>query len=163
MFYLDDINRDLLDQLQINGRASYKDLGQKIGLTAPAVAERVRKLEEAGVIKGYRAVVDYEALGFPILCVIRMKVPMSTVGIDPKLAKIPQVIEAARVTGSDSHVIRARVRSTKDIENVLGGVWEDGDTITNIVTSSPVPNRPMNLKATNAGRDNPGRSSRVTR
>jgi Lrp/AsnC family leucine-responsive transcriptional regulator len=153
MFYLDDINRDLLDQLQTDGRASYKDLGQRIGLTAPAVAERVRKLEEAGVIKGYRAVVDYEALGFPILCVIRMKVPMNTMGIDPKIAKIPQVIEAARVTGSDSHVIRARVRSTKDIENVLGRVWEDGDTITNIVTSSPVPHRPMNLRSTNAGRD----------
>lgn len=153
MFYLDDINREILDELQINGRASYKDLGQRIGLTAPAVAERVRKLEEAGVIKGYRAVVDYEMLGFPILCIVRMKAPMSTVGIDPKIARIPQVIEAARVTGSDSHVIRARVRSTTDIETLLGGVWEDGDTITNIVTSSPVPNRPMNLKATNAGRD----------
>lgn len=153
MFYLDDINREILDELQINGRASYKDLGERIGLTAPAVAERVRKLEEAGVIKGYRAVVDYETIGFPILCIVRMKAPMSTVGIDPKIARIPQVIEAARVTGSDSHVIRARVRSTTDIETLLGGVWEDGDTITNIVTSSPVPYRPMNLKATNAGRD----------
>ncbi len=153
MIYLDDINRDILDELQVNGRASYKELGQRIGLTAPAVAERVRKLEEAGVIKGYRAVVDYEAIGFPILCIVRMKAPMSTIGIDPKIAKIPQVIEAARVTGSDSHVLRARVRSTTDIENLLGGVWEDGDTITNIVTSSPVPYRPMNLKATNAGRD----------
>ena len=153
MFYLDDINRDILDQLQIDGRASYKELGERIGLTAPAVAERVRKLEEAGVIKGYRAVVDYEALGFPILCIVRMKAPMSTIGIDPKIAKIPQVIEAARVTGSDSHVIRARVRNTRDIEDLLGGVWEDGDTITNIVTSSPVPYRPMNLKDTNAGRE----------
>jgi Lrp/AsnC family leucine-responsive transcriptional regulator len=153
MFYLDDINRELLDLLQVDGRASYKELGDKIGLTAPAVAERVKKLTEAGVIKGYRAVVDYEAVGFPILCVVRMKAPMSTVGIDPKIARIPQVIEAARVTGSDSHVIRARVRSTKDIEDLLSGVWEDGDTITNIVTSSPVPHRPMNLKATNAGRE----------
>ena len=119
----------------------------------PTVAERVRKLEEAGVIKGYRAVVDYEALGFPILCVVRLKAPMSTVGIDTKLAAIPQIIEASRVTGSDSHVIRARVRSTKEIEELLADVWEDGDTITNIVTSSPVPRRPMNLKASNAGRD----------
>lgn len=153
MFYLDDINREILDLLQVDGRISYKDLGERIGLTAPAVAERVRKLEEAGVIKGYRAVVDYEALGFPILCVVRMKAPMSTDGIDDKIAAIPQVIEASRVTGSDSHVIRARVRSTKNIEELLSEVWEDGDTITNIVTSSPVPRRPMNLAATNAGRD----------
>ena len=128
MFYLDDINRELLDLLQLDGRATYKELGDKIGLTAPAVAERVKKLTDAGVIKGYRAIVDYEAIGFPILCVVRMKVPMSTMGIDPKIARIPQVIEAARVTGSDSHVIRARVRSTKDIEDLLSGVWEDGRT-----------------------------------
>lgn len=152
MFYLDDINRELLDILQLDGRISYKELGERIGLTAPAVAERVRKLEEAGVIKGYRAVVDYEALGFPILCVVRLKAPMSTVGIDPKIAAIPQIIEASRVTGSDSHVIRARVRTTKEIEELLADVWEDGDTITNIVTSSPVPRRPMHLKAANAGR-----------
>ncbi|KAG1649968.1 HTH-type transcriptional regulator LrpC [Nymphon striatum] len=126
------------------------DLGEKIGLTPPAVAERVRKLEDAGIISGFRAVVDYEALGFPLLCIIR---PMSTVGIDPKLAAIPHVIEASRVTGSDSHVIRARVRSTKEIEDVLGGVWEDAETITNIVTSRPVPRRPMNLAAVNAGRE----------
>ncbi len=155
MYYLDDINRELLDILQLDGRISYKELGDRIGLTPPAVAERVHKLEDAGIIKGYRAVVDYEAVGFPILCVIRLSAPMSTVGIDPKIAGIPQVIEASRVTGSDSHVIRARVRSTKEIEDVLGGVWEDADTITNIVTSSPVPRRPMNLKATNAGRDLP--------
>ncbi len=152
MVYLDDINRELLDILQLDGRISYKELGERIGLTPPAVAERVRKLEDAGVISGYRAVVDYEALGFPILCVIRLKAPMSTVGIDPKIAAIPQIIEASRVTGSDSHVIRARVRTTKEIEELLADVWEDGDTITNIVTSSPVRRRPMNLLAVDAGR-----------
>jgi len=152
MFYLDDINREILDILQLEGRMSYKELGEQIGLTPPAVAERIRKLEDAGVIKGYRAVVDYEALGFPILCIIRLSIPMSTLGIDPKIAAISQIIEASRVTGSDSHVLRARVRTTKEIEELLGGVWEDGETITNIVTSSPVPRRPMNLKAANACR-----------
>jgi Lrp/AsnC family leucine-responsive transcriptional regulator len=130
---------------------SYKELGQRIGLTAPAVAERVRKLEDAGVIRGYRAVVDYEKLGFPILCVVRLKAPTRASGIDDKIRAIPQVIEANRVTGSESHVIRARVRSTHDLEELLHDLWEDGDSITNIVTSSPVPRRPMNLKATNAG------------
>lgn len=153
MYYLDDINRDLLDLLQVDGRMSYKDLGQRIGLTAPAVAERIRKLEDAGVISGYRAVVNYEAIGFPILSIIRLKAPMRTEGIDPKIAAIPNVIEASRVTGSDSHVIRARLRRMHDVEELLHDVWEQGDTITNIVTSSPVPRRPMNLKATNAGRD----------
>jgi Lrp/AsnC family leucine-responsive transcriptional regulator len=149
---LDDINRDLLDLLQVDGRMSYKDLGERIGLTAPAVAERIRKLEDAGVISGYRAVVDYEALGFPLLCIMRLRAPMSTKGIDDKIAAIPNVLEANRVTGSDSHVLRARLRTTRDIEDLLHDVWEQGDTITNVVTSSPVPRRPMNLAATNAGR-----------
>lgn len=154
MFILDDINRDLLDLLQLEGRMSYKDLGDRIGLTAPAVAERIRKLEDAGVITGYRAVVDYEVIGFPILSIIRLKAPMHAEGIDPKIAAIPNVIEASRVTGSDSHVIRARLRRMLDLEELLQDVWEQGDTITNIVTSSPVPRRPMNLTATDAGRDN---------
>lgn len=122
-------------------------------MTAPAVAERIRKLEDAGVIKGYRAVVDYEAVGSPILSIIRVNAAMRTEGIDQKLAAIPHVIEANRVTGSDSHVVRARLRRMSDIEELMSDVWEQSDTITNIVTSSPVPRRPMNLRDTNAGRD----------
>ena len=148
---LDAINRDLLDVLQLNGRMSFKQLGEVVGLTAPAVAERVRKLEEAGIITGYRAVVDYEALGFPILCVVRLRAPGRAVGVDDKIRATPQIIEANRVTGDDSHVIRARLRSTRELEVLLDDIWEEGDTITNIVTSSPVPRRPMNLKAAGVG------------
>lgn len=146
MDHLDSISRDLLDLLQADGRMSYKELGDRIGLTPPAVAERVRKLEDAGIIKGYRAIVDYEALGYPLLCVIRLKVPMKTMGIDPKLAALPNVIEANRVTGSDSHVVRARIRDAHELEDLMEGVWEQGDTITNIVTSSPVEPRPLFLR-----------------
>lgn len=146
MEQLDSISRDIIDLLQTDGRMSYKELGERVGLTAPAVGERVRKLEESGIIKGYRAVVDYEVLGYPLLCVIRLKVPMKTMGIDPKLADLPNVIEANRVTGSDSHVVRARIRDAHELEDLMEGVWEQGDTITNIVTSSPVQARPMMLK-----------------
>jgi Lrp/AsnC family leucine-responsive transcriptional regulator len=151
MYLLDEINRDLLDLLQVDGRMTYRELGDRCGLTAPAVAERVRKLEEAGVIRGYRAVVDYEALGFPILCIVRLNAPRGISTVDPRIESIPQVIEANRVTGSESHVIRARVRSTRDLEELLHELWEEGDSNTNIVTSSPVPRRPMNLRATRAG------------
>lgn len=152
MFVLDDINRDLLDLLQVDGRMSYRELGERIGLTAPAVAERVRKLEDAGVIRGYRAVVDYEALGFPILSIIRLSAPPGSTEVDDTVRAIPEVIEANRVTGSESHVIRARVRTTGHLEELLHRLWRSGDSNTNIVTSSPVPRRPMDLKATDAGR-----------
>ena len=144
---LDVINVDLLDLLQDDGRMSYRELGERVGLTAPAVTERIRKLEDAGIIKGYRAVVDYEALGFPLLCVIRLNAPRGAQGVDDVIGDIPEVIEANRVTGSESHVIRARLRSTKHLEDLLQHLWPHGDSVTNIVTSSPVPRRPMRLRS----------------
>jgi Lrp/AsnC family leucine-responsive transcriptional regulator len=142
---LDDINRDLIDLLQDDARLSYRELGERIGLSPPAIAERVRKLEEAGVITGYRAVVDYEALGYPLLCIIRISASASDRELDEVLADIPEVIEANRVTGSESHVIRARVRSTEHLEELLREVWEHGSSETHIVTSSPVERRPMHV------------------
>ncbi|MCB0967999.1 MAG: Lrp/AsnC family transcriptional regulator [Ilumatobacter sp.] len=147
MFHLDDINRDLLDLLQADGRLSYREIGERIGLSAPAVTERIRKLEEAGVITGYRATIDYEKIGFPILCIIRLNATnLDRSTIDDVMRAIPEIIEANRVTGSESHVIRARVRSTAHLEELLELVTGHGTTVTNIVTSSPVPRRPMNLR-----------------
>lgn len=151
MIHLDAINRDLIDLLQQEGRLSYRELGERIGLSAPAIAERVRKLEEAGVITGYRAVVDYEAIGFPILCVIRLNTTNLDRAIDEVLEAIPEIIEANRVTGSESHVVRARVRSTAHLEQLLERLWSHGSSVTNIVTSSPVPRRPMGVVAALAG------------
>lgn len=157
MIELDETNRKIVDILQEHGRISYKELGERVGLTAPAVTERVRKLEESGVITGYRAVVDYEALGFPLLCVIRLNAPRGAPGIEDEIATIPEVIEANRVTGSESHVIRARVRNTTHLEELLQRLWAYGDSTTNIVTSSPVPRRPMNLeRALRSAESEPG-------
>lgn len=139
---LDDINIELLDLLQLDGRMSYRELGERVGLSAPAVTERVRRLEDLGVIKGYRAVVDYERLGFPLLCVIRLN---ASRGVDEVIAEMPEVIESNRVTGSESHVVRARARSTAHLEEMLNDLWEYGGSTTNIVTSSPIPRRPVNL------------------
>ena len=146
MIDLDDINIELLDILQSEARVSYRDLGERVGLTAPAVTERIHKLEDAGVIMGYRAVVDYEALGFPLLCVIRLNASRDARGIDDVIAAMPEVIESNRVTGSESHVIRVRARSTQHLEELLHDLWEFGDSTTNIVTSSPVRRRPMHLR-----------------
>ena len=105
------------------------------------------------MIKGYRAVVDYEALGYPLLCIIRLNAPRGAEGVDDEIRAIPEVIEANRVTGSESHVIRARVRSTAHLVQLLHHVWSHGDSVTNIATSSPVPRRPMSLRrALRAGR-----------
>jgi len=145
MIELDDINRDLIDLLTEDGRMSYRELGERVGLTPPAVTERIRKLEEHGVIRGYQAVIDPEVLGLPLLCIIRLNSPRGAAGVDEVIANIPEVIEANRVTGSESHVIRARARDTAHLEDLLHVLWEHGDSVTNIVTSSPVPRRPLKL------------------
>jgi Lrp/AsnC family leucine-responsive transcriptional regulator len=131
MIDLDDINIEILDVLQLDGRISYRELGERVGLSAPAVT------------KGYRAVVDYEMLGFPLLCVIRLNARR---GVDEVIQAMPEVIESNRVTGSESHVVRVRARSTGHLEELLHELWEYGDSTTNIVTSSPVPRRPMHLR-----------------
>jgi Lrp/AsnC family leucine-responsive transcriptional regulator len=159
---LDDINRDIIDLLQDDARLSYRELGERIGLSAPAVAERVRKLEEVGVITGYRAVVDYEALGFPLLCIIRLNANLADRTLDEVLGQLPEVIEANRVTGSESHVLRARVRSTEHLERLLERLWEHGNSVTNIVTSSPVPRRAMSVRQALAEVPTPSRRVRAT-
>lgn len=153
MLELDEINIDILDLLQANGRMSYREIGVQVGLTAPAVTERIKKLEDSGIIKGYRASINYDVLAFPLLCVIRLNISRRDRSFDDDVRTIPEVIEAIRVTGSESHIIRARVRDTAHLEELLQRLGEHGDSITNIATSSPVPYRPMRLKAVhNAGR-----------
>ncbi len=145
MAALDDIDWLIIDTLQVDARISFKDLGEVVGLSAPAAADRVRRLERRGVVRGYRVVLDPDVLGIPILAVIRVNARADTVKqIDEIVGDIPEIIECHRVTGSDSHVIRARLRSTSHLEQLLEQLLPYGDTITNIVTSSPVYRRAIN-------------------
>lgn len=140
--HIDDIGWMLLEELQENGRASYRELGGTVGLTPPAVAERMRKLERAGVIKGYRALIDYEAIGLPIRAIIRLRTRGEFEGrVGEVVADIPEVLECHRVTGSESHVLTAALRSTSHLEDLLDQLRPYSETITNIVTSSQVENR----------------------
>jgi Lrp/AsnC family leucine-responsive transcriptional regulator len=136
---LDSIDRQILDELQNNGRISYRDLGEQVGLSAPAVTERVRRLERAGVITGYTATIDPAALGSPILAIIRIHSAGSKAPeIDALAASLPEVIECNRVTGSESHVVRAWCRDLAHLDGLIEAFWDLGDTITNLVTSTPV-------------------------
>src|SRR6266571_8569099 len=107
---LDDIGWRILRELQENGRISYSELGRRVGLTPPAVAERMRRMEEAGVIRGYRAEVDPSKLGYPIEAFIRVSArAASRTEIADIVEGFPEVLECHRVTGVDCFVIRAAV------------------------------------------------------
>jgi len=136
---LDDVNWKILEELQGNARLSFTELGRRVGLTAPAVAERVRRLEDAGVIQGYRVDLNLEKLGLPLLALIRIATgdglcgPFAEVAMD-----IPEVLECRRVTGGDSYVMKAALTSVRHLEALLDRLTRYGQTVTSLVLSSPV-------------------------
>jgi Lrp/AsnC family leucine-responsive transcriptional regulator len=138
---LDEINRRLLEELQRDGRVAFAELGRRVGLSAPAVAERVGRLERDGVITGYRAVV-----GFPLAAVVRVRPFARQIHKIPELAeRTPEVVECERITGEDCFLLRLHVRAIDDLEAVLDNFTPFGQTTTSIVHSSPVPRRSLPL------------------
>jgi Lrp/AsnC family leucine-responsive transcriptional regulator len=143
---LDDRNQKLLAALLKNPRGSVTDLARKVGLSAPATRERMLRLEEAGIIKGWRVELDPKALGFPIAILIRVR-PMP--GQLPKIAKLaqslPQVTECLRITGEDCFLMRAHLRALDELDGLLDRFLAYGQTTTSIVQSSPVASRSLPL------------------
>ncbi len=142
---MDSAGWHLLEALQEDARLSYTELGQRVGLSAPAVAERVRRMEEAGIITGYHAEINRSKLGFPITAIIRM----STFPGDHcarftnSVKDIPEVLECARVTGSDSMIIKIMASSVEHLETLIDHLSEQGNITTSMVLSTPVARRVM--------------------
>jgi Lrp/AsnC family leucine-responsive transcriptional regulator len=144
---LDPINRRILGELQRDGRLSMAELGRRVSLSAPAVAERVQRLERAGVITGYRAQVDPKAVGYPIGVVVRVRPSTRQLQLIPDTAReIPQVVECHRVTGEDCFLVRLQLGSMDELEPILDRLLVYGQTTTSIIHSSPIPARPLVLE-----------------
>ncbi|MEU9702488.1 Lrp/AsnC family transcriptional regulator [Streptomyces sp. NPDC047981] len=132
----------ILDALQSQGRASFTELARAVSMSASAVTERVRRLEEAGVITGYAAVVDPERLGLPILAFVRLRYPNGNYKpFHDLIASTPEVLEAHHVTGDDCFVLKVAARSMKHLEEISGKVGALGSVTTSVVYSSPLPRR----------------------
>jgi Lrp/AsnC family leucine-responsive transcriptional regulator len=143
---LDPINRRLLKELQADARVTMAELGRRINLSAPAVAERVQRLERAGVITGYRAEVNPKALGFPIAAVVRVRPTTRHLQKIPELARaIPEVVDCHRITGEDCFFVKLHLRSMDDLEEILDRFIVLGQTTTSIIHSSPLARRPLAL------------------
>jgi Lrp/AsnC family leucine-responsive transcriptional regulator len=143
---LDEINRRLLQELQSDARVTMAELGRRINLSAPAVAERVQRLERAGVITGYRAEVDPKAIGFPIAAVVRIRPTTRQLQKIPELAReMPEVVDCYRITGEDCFFVKLHLRSMDDLEEILDRFIVLGQTTTSIVHSTPVASRPLPL------------------
>jgi Lrp/AsnC family leucine-responsive transcriptional regulator len=141
---LDATNLRLIAELQADARLSLAELGRRVALSSPAVAERLRRLEEAGVIAGYRADVDPRRLGFGFGVVIRIRPAGAKLALVADILRsTPEVVECHRVTGDDCYVAIAYVRDVEHLERVIDRFTPHGQTTTSIVQSSPVPRRPV--------------------
>jgi Lrp/AsnC family transcriptional regulator, leucine-responsive regulatory protein len=143
---LDDTDLCLLAELQGDARLSLAELGRRIGLSAPAVAERLARLERDEVILGYSARLNPRALGLQLTAIIRAKPGPRQLHLVGDLArKTPEVVDCRRVTGEDCYVMTAHVRSVEHLEEVIDRFAAHGQTTTSIVQSSPVPARGVDL------------------
>ena len=143
---LDEIDRRLLEELGSDGRLTMAELGRRISLSPPAVAERVQRLERTGVITGYHAAIDPKAIGYPIAAVVRVRPASRQLQRIPELAReTPEVVECYRITGEDCFFLKLHLRSIDDLEEILDRFVAYGQTTTSIIHSTPVASRQLPL------------------
>ena len=132
-------NVQLLKHLSSDPRITVSELARRIGMSAPAVRERIQRLEESGVIKGYRLEVDPRALGYPIAAFIRIR---PTPGALPKIValaqRMAQVTECYRITGEDCFIVKVHLDALDHLDRVLDQFLAFGQTTTSLVQSAPV-------------------------
>ena len=151
---LDETGWQILYELQQEARLSYGEIGQRVGLTAPAVSERVRKLEEAGVITGYHAEVDRALVGLPVTAIIRMGLnpPQTSAHVIESIRDIPEVLECFRAMGSDTIILKVGATSIEHLERLIDRLLVYGPLTSSMVLSTPVSRRSVTREVIAPGR-----------
>lgn len=140
--FIDDIGWKILHELQRNARLSYSELGRRVGLTPPAVADRLRRMEEAGIVRGYTVDVDPAKLGLPLTAVIRVTARGARYQeLSEAIDRFPEVRECHRLTGVDCFILTAVLRSVDHLRDLVDRLMPYGETVTSLVLSSPVTHR----------------------
>jgi Lrp/AsnC family leucine-responsive transcriptional regulator len=150
---LDAVAWKILEALQHNARNSFAEIGRLVGLSTPAVAERVHRLEEAGIITGYHAALDIAKLGVPIRVLVRLTIPGGDLQVSRTVAAIKDLTEISRchrITGDESFVIEANVVSIRHMEVLIDKLSTLGATSTSTVLSSPVQRREYSARQVEA-------------
>ena len=143
---LDEINLRILSELGEDARLSMSALGRKIGMSAPAVTERVQRLERTGVIRGYRLDVDPAALGYPIAAWVRIRPALGHQKIAEQIAVAQsEVVECHKITGEDCLLLRVQVRDIADLDRVLEQWGDHAATVTSVIKATPI--EPRNVRA----------------
>jgi Lrp/AsnC family transcriptional regulator, leucine-responsive regulatory protein len=139
---LDETDWQVLRELQSNGRLSYHELGRRVGLSAPAVAERVRRLEDGGIIAGYHARVDPVRAGLPIAAFIQMRCRLDRCLLKTSHADdYPEVVEIHKLSGDYCSMLKVRAASIEHLEGVIERIGRHGEMRTSIVLSTQFADR----------------------
>jgi Lrp/AsnC family leucine-responsive transcriptional regulator len=139
---IDDVDQRILDVLLTDSRISLKQLAEQVGLSAPSVSERLRRLEERGVIRQYTVELDPKALGYPLQAIVRVRPMPGKLHIVQRLIEeIPQISECDKVTGEDCFIARLFVQSIDQLDQILDRVADHAETNTAIVKAQPVRRR----------------------
>jgi Lrp/AsnC family leucine-responsive transcriptional regulator len=150
---LDGVNVRILAELRDSPRLSMAELARRVGMSAPAVTERVQRLQQAGVIVGYHLDIDPAAVGLPVTAFARIRpMPGSLPKIAELAAEIPQVTECYRITGEDCFLVKLHAPAIDQLEAILDRFLVYGNTTTSIVVSTPVPRRQPPLPTLLPGR-----------
>jgi Lrp/AsnC family transcriptional regulator, leucine-responsive regulatory protein len=140
---MDDIDRRLVAELYGDARLRVAELGRRVGLSPPAVAERLRRLTEGGAVR-FQAEVNPRALGYTICAIVRVSPTTRDLKLIPDIARqLPQVTECYRITGDDCYFMKLHLRSIEELEPILDRFTPLGRTTTSIVNATPVPPRPL--------------------
>lgn len=140
---LDDVNRRILTALTEDPRISASELARRVGMSPPAVRERVNRLERAGVIRGYRLDIDPAAIGLPVAAWVRIRPGPGQLSKVADLAALtPEVSECHRISGEDCFLLKVHVPAIQALEDVLDRFLIHGQTTTSFIVSTPVPPRP---------------------
>jgi Lrp/AsnC family transcriptional regulator, leucine-responsive regulatory protein len=139
---MDELDIRIIDLLVVNSRTSLKDLGKATNLSSPSVADRIRRLEEKGVIRAFTVDIDPEALGYSLQAVVRVRPLPGMLHIVEKLIQeTPEFIECEKVTGDDCFIAKLYFRSMGQLDAILDRITEKAETNTSIVKATPVRRR----------------------
>ena len=139
---IDETDRRILEILADDARILLKDLAQQVQLSSPSVSERLRRLEERGVIRSFTVDIDPRALGYIFQAIVRIRPLPGKLHIVEKLIReIPELVECDKVTGDDCFVARLHLRSMEQLDQILDGVAEQAETSTSVVKAQPVKRR----------------------
>jgi Lrp/AsnC family leucine-responsive transcriptional regulator len=143
---LQDVDRRILTELAADGRLGKAELARRVALSPPSVAERLRRMESAGVIRGYHADIDPTMLGYPVAAVLRVRPAVRQLPNIQRLAREqPEVVECHRITGDDCFIMKVHARSLHHLEEILDRFLIYGQTTTSIIQSTPVTPRTLPL------------------